>query len=285
MKINEDLSIIHGYLCADGYVVKNPKNQKHKYYRIGFRNTNIKLLEDFKRRFERYFNIKIRLIEGQRCEIGSKEIYEKLVKKFGSFYSREWKIPKLSKNLLTKWLRAFFDCEAWVEVQPAKSRCVRVDCSNKEGLESIRLSLRKLGIKSSIRIRKNRDIWRLNICGYNNLKIFQNKIGFLHPNKDIKLKEVLGSYISYYWEIPKDKRNLLIFIKQKGKLNKQRSEIRFFTIKKSNLYKLKKTLINHNIKTEIYGPYINNHGSINYYLSIKLNQGGQNLWILKNSKK
>ena len=35
MEINEDLVVIHAYLCADGYVIKNSETQKHKYY-IGF---------------------------------------------------------------------------------------------------------------------------------------------------------------------------------------------------------------------------------------------------------
>jgi hypothetical protein len=49
MKFNNNLSAIHSYLCGDGYVIKNPKTQKHKYYHIGLRNTNQTLLRDFKK--------------------------------------------------------------------------------------------------------------------------------------------------------------------------------------------------------------------------------------------
>jgi len=29
---------LHAYLCADGYVIRNPKTQKHNYYYVGLRN-------------------------------------------------------------------------------------------------------------------------------------------------------------------------------------------------------------------------------------------------------
>lgn len=37
MKFNKNLSAIHAYLCADGYVIKNHSTQKHKYCHIGLR--------------------------------------------------------------------------------------------------------------------------------------------------------------------------------------------------------------------------------------------------------
>ena len=114
MKIDENLAAVHAYLCADGYVIKNPKTQKRKYYKIGFRNTNLILLKDFQERFEKVFGVKPCLYEGQRCQKGSREIYELLIKRFGSFYSWEWKMPKLNNKLAKAWLRAYFDCEGWV---------------------------------------------------------------------------------------------------------------------------------------------------------------------------
>jgi hypothetical protein len=47
MRFNEDLAKIHAYLCGDGCVSKNKKENKHKYYKIDFRNTNLVLLKDF----------------------------------------------------------------------------------------------------------------------------------------------------------------------------------------------------------------------------------------------
>lgn len=106
MKFNEDLSVLHGYLCGDGCVIKNTENVKNLYYKIDFRNTNIILLKDFQTRFKRYFGLEPHIYNNERCQIGSKNIYYRLTENY-SYYSYEWKIPKLNKKNLRFWLRAF----------------------------------------------------------------------------------------------------------------------------------------------------------------------------------
>jgi len=193
MKFTEDLAAIHAYLCADGYVVKNPKTQKHKYYHIGLRNTNETLLKDFQKRFYNYFRIKPHIYRKERCRIGSKQLFEQLTKDY-SYYSYEWTLPKLSKNHLNHWLRAFFDCEGWVECQKAKSRLIGLESVNHEGLAAIKTALAIFDINSTIKNRKGRTTKRLTICGLDNLKRFHATIGFLHPKKRKKLDEALASY-------------------------------------------------------------------------------------------
>ena len=51
--IDTDLAAIHGYLCADGYVITHAPNSKRKYYRLGLRNTELVLLSDFQSKFFR----------------------------------------------------------------------------------------------------------------------------------------------------------------------------------------------------------------------------------------
>ncbi len=185
MKFNKNLAAIHGYLCSDGYVIKNPASQKHKYYHIGLRNTNNVLLKDFQQKFTAIFGLKPIITNEGRCKIQNKEIYHFLTKEF-SYYSYQWKLPKLSKNNLKYWLRPFFDCEGWVENQPAKSRLIGVDCCNKVGLLSIQVALKKFNINTQIKKKNSRNIWRLIICNLTNLKRFQKEIGFLHPDKNKK---------------------------------------------------------------------------------------------------
>ena len=76
MKFDNNLASIHAYLCADGYVIRNPPTQKHKYYYIGLRNQNITLLRDFQNKFESTFSVKpIITKDVDRCKIQNKELY------------------------------------------------------------------------------------------------------------------------------------------------------------------------------------------------------------------
>jgi len=268
MKFDKNLAAIHGYLCSDGYVIKNPESQKHKYYYIGLRNTNQALLKDFQHKFELVFGLKPIITNEGRCKIQNKAIFERLTKEF-SYYSYEWKMPKLSKKNLRYWLRALFNCEGWVENQPAKSRLIGADCCNKSGLSSIQEALKNFNISSSIKKKKGRVIWRLIICDLENLKRFQENVGFLHPEKSQKLIEAINSYKNYYWNIPENLKNLMKFIAEKGKIRNSRNEIRFLSIKKVNLLNLKKALNKHNISSSLFGPWRNNTGSLYYCLIIK----------------
>jgi len=147
VKFDKNLAAIHAYLCADGYVIKNPATQKQKYYHIGFRNNNPILLKDFQKKFYNYFKTRPRLRKSERCIVQKKEIYEMLIKQFGSFYSKEWTMPKLTKELKKVWLRAFFDCEGWVFCKSHQNRHIGVDSVNEHGLEDIMHALLSFNIK------------------------------------------------------------------------------------------------------------------------------------------
>ncbi len=246
MIFNKNLSIIHAYLCADGYVIKNPKTQKQKYYYIGFRNMNNVLLEDFEKNFFEYFKVKSRRCKDGRSVVQNKALYYELTKEF-SYYSREWQIPNLSDDNLRYWLRAFFDCEGWVIVRKAKDRHIGLDSINHKGLRDIKLVLKKFKIESKLRQSKNRDTLRLLIYGRDNLIRFQKQINFLHPNKKTKLQEAIDSYVDYNWDFS-DKRLLL----QRLLRNKSGKRIRFNSIIKNNVIKLSEYLKELGIESKIY---------------------------------
>ncbi len=246
MRFDENLAAVHAYLCADGYVIKNPRTQRHKYFHIGFRNTNLALLKDFQNKFKKVFNIEPHLVEGQRCRIGSKEIYEELTNKFGSFYSWKWKMPDLNEKLLRIWLRTYFDCESWVTCKSHQNRQIGIDCVNKKGINQIKQSLNKLGIESSLKKRNTRDIFSLKIYGKKNLIRFQKKIGFLHPNKKEKLKDTIEDFVEYCWKFPNNEKTLKNFIKEilriKARIRKDNGIIRVISKLESNLIRLQKEL-------------------------------------------
>ncbi len=267
MKFDENLAAIHGYLCGDGYVVKNPKTQKHKYYYIGFRNTNKVLLKDFQKKFSNLFGVKPIITNEGRCKVQNKELYYYLTKNY-SYYSYEWSLPKLSKSNLGFWLRAFFDCEGWVENQIAKSRLIGLECCNEKGLLQIKDSLERFNIKSSVKRKTGRTIWRLTICGKENLIRFFKLVNFLHPNKNKKLTEAINSYQNLWWNIPRNKNNLLEFIIKKGKLRIDRSELQLTSVNQLNVVKLQKALNKYNIKSKLFGPY----GKSSRYYCLKIKQ-------------
>ncbi len=180
--IDKNLAAIHGYLCSDGYVVKNPLTQKQKYYHIALRNTSLVLLKDFQKKFEKVFGLKPKITnQFDRCKIGSKKLYFYLTEAFGSFYSREWKMPVglMDNKSMALWLRAFFDCEASVYVKERHSRFICMESVNFEGLQEIRKQLETVfGISSIIKERRGRETLQLLIYGKENLIKFRKEIGF-----------------------------------------------------------------------------------------------------------
>ncbi len=271
MEFDENLAAIHAYLCADGYVIKNPPMQKHRYYHIGLRNTNLVLLKDFQKRFSNYFKIKPYIVEG-RCRIGSKEIYNLLIRKFGSFYSWKWKMPRLNKKLSKIWLRVFFDCEGWVTCKKHQNRHVGLESVNKIGIEQIKIALSNLGIIPRIKKRGDRNIFSLYIYGKENLIQFQKQIDFLHPAKKEKLMHTIEDFMNYVWVFPTEKSKLREFVKkiinERGRIKKGSGIARVISNKEFNLLKLQGVLKNlFNIESQL-NKYINGAGTTYFELSV-----------------
>lgn len=280
--INNSLAAVHGYLCSDGYVIKNPPHQKHKYYHIGLRNKNMTLLRDFQENFGNVFGKKPRITnEKERCKIQDKEIYQRLTAQFGSFYSRDWTLPEMGRKSAQKWLRAYFDCDGWVRVLKGKDRKIGLESINERGIKEIQRLLRQeFSIDSSIASKRGRNIYALHICGKNNILKFKEAIGFLHPQKARKLDDALQSYMDYRWVIPQSISSLKQFLLQKGRERKSRNELRFFSILKNNLLLLKASLEKYNIHPTIFGPWKNNWDREYYCLIMKKDDihkiGGKN---------
>jgi hypothetical protein len=292
MNFDENLAAIHAYLCADGYVIKNPETQKQKYYMIGFRNTNLILLKDFQERFYKYFRINPHLIEGQRCRIGSRELYELLTKEFGSFYSWHWNMPNLNNELTKIWLRAYFDCEGWVTCKSHQNRQLGIDCVNEKGLIQIKEALKGLDIASKIKKRNTRNIHHLSIYGKENIINFRNNIGFLHPAKKEKLDNAIKNFVEYEWKFPSEKEKLIGFIKNilitRGKIRKNSWIIRIISKEENNLITLQKELINlFEIESKVHKS-INGIGTVYFELDINKKDNVKkliNLGLLSNEVK
>jgi len=273
LKFDKNLSAVHGYLCSDGYVIRNPPTQRHKYYKMGLRNYNETLLVDFQEKFNSVFGIKPNLQKDGRCTIGNKEIYYKLTNDF-SYYSREWRLPKLSKDNLRYWLRAFFDCEGWVMCRKAKDRHIGADSVNYGGLKQIKKSLSRLNITSKLKKIKDKGIWRLHIFGKDNLIKFQKEINFLHPIKNKKLQKSIDSYVNYKWEFPENlssRGQFVLNIIRKRLNGKIPRRISICSKIRKNLLEMQKELYsNFKILSLVSKKRINGLG--NYYYELNINR-------------
>lgn len=271
LKFNKNLAIIHSYLCADGYVVRNPPHQKNIYYHIGLRNTCDTLLEDFEKNFYEYFKIVPRRCKDGRSVVQNKATYYLLTENF-SYYSREWTLPELDKENLSYWLRTFFDCEGWVIAKKAKSRLIGLDSVNHKGLRDVQNALKNFEIGSIINFPKNRDTHRLYIYGKENLIKFEKEIGFLHPNKKVKLRKAIETFVEYEWAFPEEnlKEFIINLMKEKSRFKKIRKNdaIRLVSIKDINFLKLRDYLLKlYNIESKIYKH--TNNSTTYYELSIQ----------------
>ena len=167
---------------------------------------------------------------------------------------------------MAEWLRSYFDCDGWVELQKAKSRSVRLDSINENGLYEIQNALQRFSIKSSVKFRRE-NLFRLSICGSENIERFQRYIGFLHPKKNAKLREAVNSYKTYDWDV--NEKDILKLINEKGKERKDRQEIKLISINKNNLESVSKILNTHKANHKVQGPWKSGQGSIYYCLIFK----------------
>ncbi len=269
LKFNEDLAALFGYLAADGYVIRNPPEQIHKYYVMGLRNQNYTLLKDFQNRFYSYFGKKPHLRRAERCVLTSKDIYYRLTDGF-SFYSADWNMPDFkNRKLSASWLRAYYDCDGSVYCMKAKNRKISLESINYDGILSIKNLLKEhFAIESKVNKRTGRNTWTIDIFGKNNLIRFRKDIGFLHPKKRAKLDEAINSYVNYIWDVPSE-NDIVRFVRKHGNINKLRGIIILNSIVKDNLEKVRKALIDLGIKSKVYGPWRNAHSTY-YCIAISL---------------
>lgn len=112
--ISIELARVHAHLCGDGSVFIYKTSQKGRVNAggAGYYNNNQRLLENFRRDFSKLFGVKMKMIPNRQVTISSIRIYKELMKKFGSFGSRKWRIPDSIKiadeGIKLGWLNAFF---------------------------------------------------------------------------------------------------------------------------------------------------------------------------------
>jgi len=205
-KITSEIARIHAHICGDGCVYikmlkRSPKelashrrkNIFEKIWVMEYTNTSEILrnefIEDIKKAFNRkcYDYSKYKRVVLTHC----KWIIKKLDLEGKNSYNWDvYRKTTSNKPVLAAWLRAFFDDEATVNT---KQRMIRIKSMNKKGLQQVSFMLNKLGIYSKITGQNSDHSWYLNLYK-NDLKIYGDKIGFLHPSKKEKLFLILKEW-------------------------------------------------------------------------------------------
>ncbi len=194
-KGNEHLKArIYGYLCGDGSV-----SMREEKGRPGMIHADIYFYPDHKLLI-RPFTEAFYQIYRKRLTLRNLGTYYSLrlvsmtaakdILADGRMTSMEWRVPdwiRESKRNSREWLRAFFDCEAYVCTWD-----LRIQSVNRQGLRQVAEMLKKFGITSKEYIyqRKNKNWntnYHLSVGGRENRKAFLNLIGFNHVDKLGKL--------------------------------------------------------------------------------------------------
>ena len=184
-----------GFIMGDGCVTKLDRSPDRQHHDIRFYPDHISLvrifLKDFKKLYLKEPRVKNLGKYFSVC-VSSKPACDDL-RSIGNFDSLGWSMPKFtSKEEEIEWLRAIFDCEAYVG-----KKDLRIQSVSKKGIESIKNLLEHFRIQPRVYIydRKNKN-WNRNyilvIAKKKDIKRYQDLIGFNHNLKQKKLNKFAG---------------------------------------------------------------------------------------------
>jgi DNA replicative helicase MCM subunit Mcm2 (Cdc46/Mcm family) len=198
LHLNEDIMYLMGLIAGDGSISETSSGG----FDIKFFNIHDYLLDAFSSLCEEVIGIKPSYDE---------DSFGNLLKKFGipdgdksHNLTISEELSKLSNALISSYLRGVFDTDGSViKVKRKGSNFIELSSASEEFIRGVQLILLRFGIISRIRERgpktskirgklvKSGEKYVLEIRGVNNLKKFEESIGFSLPEKSRKLKEII----------------------------------------------------------------------------------------------
>ena len=191
------LASLCAFIAGDGSIDNRPS-----HYEIRFYPDDLKLGKIFKDIFLELYGKELKINKNKKLygdcyylRTNSKKAHKHL-NSLSNFGSLDWKVPDFilkNNDLIIKWLKAYFDCEAYVN---PNGKIIQVQSVNKTGLYQIKDLLDSLSIQSKIYEyeRKNKN-WNTNyilcIMGKKNIKNFHDIIGFNHTEKSKTLQKIV----------------------------------------------------------------------------------------------
>ena len=186
-----------GYLAGDGAIASRPNTSVNSIrYDIKFAPDNLNMAESFNEAFYKLYGRKFNIIKcrtGNNYQLnGSHKVAYFDLTRIAKFGVHNWRVPfdfLKTDPMKVEWLRAFFDCEAYV----GKNK-IQLQSVNKAGIYDIKFLLDGLGIEVSkiYDYRRKQKNWNINylleIRRKTSLKKYLNLIGFNHSYKRYKLE-------------------------------------------------------------------------------------------------
>lgn len=183
---------LHAFLVGDGCVCVNREKNGSMHHSFSFYPDHESLISLFVEATE-YLYCKRptvrQAINHYRLKVCSQFACEDLLQ-IGKYGSLDWHVPLEllnTRELKREWLRAFFDCEAYVN-----QKYLRIESVNKSGIQEVCALLAAFGVHTNFYtyIRKNTN-WNVNyiLCTgkKESRRRFLKEIGFNHPIKQEKL--------------------------------------------------------------------------------------------------
>jgi hypothetical protein len=189
---------LFGYLAGDGNIlIGNRINNFH--HTVRFYPDHKSMVEAFCEAFIKVYGKTpaIKKLHNHYFVYMDSKIIVQDIMLSAKFGTSNWQVPYkilYNKECKKEWLRAFFDCEAYV----GKDR-IKIQCINKLGMKQVRRLLNEFNIvlNSYIYTPKNKN-WNTNyiLVIYNKemRKKYLDLIGFNHALKLTKLKESIKIY-------------------------------------------------------------------------------------------
>ncbi len=191
---------ILGYLMGDGYVRRIGPS-----YEISLTNNDDVLLEDFRNSLLSEFGLKTSLKIDKRNGVRSASAFSVelggILEKMGMLADSQGKrvpneVLKSQNDVLREFIKAYFDCEGSI----GGSRGIYAVSYSRELLEQVQILLLRFGIISQLHethsratnspTHKKTEYYRLCVSG-ENVKLFQERIGFASAEKMRKLQSAL----------------------------------------------------------------------------------------------
>ncbi|MDP2947653.1 MAG: LAGLIDADG family homing endonuclease, partial [Nanoarchaeota archaeon] len=197
---NDLLCKILGYHITEGCYELN----RSKKNGIQFWNNDKILINDYQNAIEKYFSLKTGITKRGKqfaVRVISKKVVEFLnnldadLMKKGCDKIIPEKIMGLPDENIKNLIRALFDGDGTVTFQKRDGCRSTLVTENKILAEQVSDLLLRFEIQSSIF--KDKNVWRLDISGQENLKKFLSQIGFLSGHKQERLKKYCETQKSY----------------------------------------------------------------------------------------